>query len=245
MQCYIQIFAAQVKNKRFTYHIDKLNITFTFIGLSETWASEINHNLLEIPGYTHEQCLRTNKNKGGGTSLYIHHTIQYQRRGDLAVPEKQYESVCVEVDKTIFNTNRTITIGDIYNPPSSKLKCFYSNLEKLLNAIKKENKYAFLMGDFNVNTLNELKNSSTHIHDFSKIFSTYYYHKLINLPTRERKQSSTLLDNIYIHKYSRLLRQWFIRNPKISYTIRPLSNFYCKKVMITRYTKTIYNKNNP
>ena len=53
------------------------------------------------------------------------------------------------------------------------------------------------MGDFNANTLNELKNSSTYIHDFSNIFSTYYYHKLINLPTRGRKQSSTLLDNIY------------------------------------------------
>ena len=32
--------------------------------------------------------------------------------------------------------------------------------------LKKKN--AFLMGDFNANTLNELKNSSTHIHDFSK-----------------------------------------------------------------------------
>ena len=63
--------------------------------------------------------------------------------------------------------------------------------------LKKEKKYAFLMGDFNANMLNELKNSSTHMHDFSNIFSTYYYHKLINLPTRERKQSSTLLDNIY------------------------------------------------
>ena len=57
---------------------------FTFIGLSETWASKVNHDLLEIPAYTHEQCLHTNKKKGGGTSLYIHNTIQYQRRGDLA-----------------------------------------------------------------------------------------------------------------------------------------------------------------
>ena len=96
------------------------------------------------------------KKKGGGTSLYIHHTIQYRRRGDLAFPEKQYESVFVEVDKTIFNTNRNI-IGKIYNPPSSKLKCFNSNLAKLLNAIKKEKEYAFLMGDFNANSLNELK----------------------------------------------------------------------------------------
>ena len=53
------------------------------------------------------------------------------------------------------------------------------------------------MGDYNVNTLNELKNDTTHIHEFTNIFSTYYYHKLINLPTRVRKQSSTLLDNIY------------------------------------------------
>ena len=53
------------------------------------------------------------------------------------------------------------------------------------------------MGDFNANTLNELKNSYTHMHDFSNIFSTYYYYKLINLPTREHKQSSKLLDNIY------------------------------------------------
>ena len=63
--------------------------------------------------------------------------------------------------------------------------------------LKKDNKYAFLMGDYNVNTINELKSGTTSVHDFSNIFSTYYYHKLINLPTRERKQSSTLLDNIY------------------------------------------------
>ena len=51
------------------------------------------------------------------------------------------------------------------------------------------------MGDYNVN------NDTTNVHEFSNIFSTYYYHKLINLHTRERKQSSTLLDNIYIYIY--------------------------------------------
>ena len=106
---HINICSSSKKIKDFTYYIDNLNITFTFIGLSETWASEINHDLLEIPGYTHEQCLRTNKKT-------------YRRRGDLTFPEKQYESVFVEVDKTIFNTNRNIIIGEIYNPPSSILK---------------------------------------------------------------------------------------------------------------------------
>ena len=53
------------------------------------------------------------------------------------------------------------------------------------------------MGNFNINTFNEPQNTSTHMHDVSNIFYSYYYHKLINLPTREHKQSSTLLDNIY------------------------------------------------
>ena len=131
------ICSSNKKLKDLMYYIDNLNIKFTFIGLSETRASECNQDLLEIPGYSHEQCIRSNKKKGGGTSLYIQNSVQYKRRGDLGFPKKLYESVFVEVDKTIFNTNRNIIIGEIYNPPSSKLKCFNSNLEKLLNMIKK------------------------------------------------------------------------------------------------------------
>ena len=42
-----------------------------------------------------------------------------------------------------------------------------------------------------------MQESATVNQEFSNIFSSHYYHKLINPPTRERKQSSTLLDNIY------------------------------------------------
>ena len=58
------------------------------------------------------------------------------------------------------------------------------------------------MGDYNVNTLIELKSRTTQIQELSNIVSTFYYHKLINLPTRVQKQTSTLLDNIYIYEYS-------------------------------------------
>ena len=60
---------------------------------------------------------------------------------------------------------------------------------------KKEKKCAFLMGDYNVNTLIERKDSN--IQDFSNILNSNYFHKLINLPTREKKDSSTLIDNVY------------------------------------------------
>ena len=55
------------------------------------------------------------------------------------------------------------------------------------------------MGDYNINTLNEMQESEALNKEFSNIFSSHYYHKLINLPTRERKNSSTLLDNIYMN----------------------------------------------
>ena len=39
--------------------------------------------------------------------------------------------------------------------------------------------------------------STTHIQHFSNILSSHYHHKLIELATRERNESSTILDNIY------------------------------------------------
>ena len=61
------------------YYINNLDTTFHFIWLSETCATDNNKDLLSIPGYSHEQCNRTNHKKGGGTSLYIHNQIQYKK----------------------------------------------------------------------------------------------------------------------------------------------------------------------
>ena len=106
------------------------------------------------------------------------------------------ESVFMEVDKSIFKSKRNVIIGEIYRPPSSDKNTFNTELEKFLNKIEKEKKYAFFMGDYNINTMNEMQESATVNQEFFNILSSHYYHKLINLPTRERKKSSTLLDNI-------------------------------------------------
>ena len=61
----------------------------------------------------------------------------------------------------------------------------------------KKKKYAYIIGDYNINTLNVPSCKSTKIHDFVNLMSSYSYNKLICLPTRVIKDSSTLLDNIY------------------------------------------------
>ena len=106
------------------------------------------------------------------------------------------ESVFIEIDKSIFKSKQNVIIRDIYRPPLSDKYTFNTELEKLFKTNEKE-KSAFLMGDYNINTMNEMRESATLNPKFSNICSSHYYHKLINLPTRERKKSATLLDNIY------------------------------------------------
>ena len=65
------ICSSSKKIKDLMYNIDTINITFSLIGLSGTWAPETNQDLLEIPGYMHEQCIRSNKKKGG-RNKFIH-----------------------------------------------------------------------------------------------------------------------------------------------------------------------------
>ena len=129
MYYYSNICSSTKKIKDLTYYLDDLNTSFSFIGLCETWANHSNKDLLNIPGY--EQCLRTNK-KGGGVSIYILNTIQYTVRKKLSLP-KMYETVFIEVDKSVFKTKRNVIIGELYRPPSSQLKNFNKELENLLN----------------------------------------------------------------------------------------------------------------
>ena len=73
------------------YMLHNLKLNVYFIGLSETWATTMNQDILNIKCYNHEQCLRNNKKKGGGTSLYIHDSIHYRPRPDLSLPQKIFE----------------------------------------------------------------------------------------------------------------------------------------------------------
>ena len=118
----------------FTYYLENLNMPFTFIGICETWATQANRDLLNMPGYEHEHCIRTNK-RGGGVSIYLLDTIQYKTRHFLSFSTHMFESVFIEVDKSLFKSKRNVIIGEIYRPPSSDKKTFNTELEKLLHTI--------------------------------------------------------------------------------------------------------------
>ena len=100
-------------------------------------------------------------------------------------------SLFIEIEKKSTLTKHNIIVGCIYRPPSYALHYFNELLGENLCKLESENKYAYITGDFNCNTLvsiyGKLKN----------ILSSNHFYPLLNRHTRITKSSATLIDNIY------------------------------------------------
>ena len=130
-----------------------------------------------IEGYNNVYDTREKRN-GGGVSIYIDLRIAFKKRLDLQLDKSHFESCFIEVDKSIFQCKSNVIIAAVYKPPNISTKIFTENMEKILNIIHKENKYAYFLGDYNINTLNELLCKSSLIHDFINLMPSYSYNKL-------------------------------------------------------------------
>ena len=108
-----------------------------------------------------------------------------------------FESYFIEIDKNVFKLKSNVIISALYKPPYVSIDIFNSDIETILKLIQKEKEYAYLIGDYNINTSNETNVVSHEISEFVTLMSSYSYHKLINVLTRVIKTSSSLLDNMY------------------------------------------------
>ena len=178
-------------------YLNSIDMDFTIIGLSETWGKSIHIDMQNIPGYKHYYCIRGKNRNSGGTSLYVKSTIPFKRRSDLEFKKSIFESSVIEIDKHVFHNRHNIIVGIFHRSRNSTLSIFNDSLEKLFNVIQKEKKYAYIMGDFNVNTINKFTGTTPQCQQFTNIFLVHYYRKLIHLPTRVSGNSRSILDNIY------------------------------------------------
>ena len=105
----------------------------------------------------------------------------------------------IEIPKEELNTDRNIIIVTIYRPPDVNVTNFIDKLDGILQCINKENKYIFVMGDFNIDTSKTIINTNISVNNFQNLFFSYSLFPLINIFTRVDKHrgTSTILDNIY------------------------------------------------
>ena len=160
-------------------------------------GANLTQAVMHIPGYKHVYDVRTDR-IGGGCSLYIHDAIPLKQRKDL---ELGGESVFIEVNGKIFNTNKNVLLAVIYRSPDSPLGLFNEQLEHTLLQIDKEKKVALLSGDFNCNTYRELSINPVVTQDFINTFSSFNYHKLITQPTRIVRETGHIKSATHFNNY--------------------------------------------
>ena len=89
------------------------------IMLQETWITQTNSHLVNIPGYKH-YCAFRSGHKGGGVSILISKELTSQKVDDLCKKENYIESIFIEIKMQSTN----VLVGSMYRPPNTDEKLF-------------------------------------------------------------------------------------------------------------------------
>ena len=116
-----------------------------------------------------------------------------QKHDQFTVSNDDIESLFV----SFSYGNCKFLVGVVYRPPQGRTDAFNAKLGDILEDIRVESlgKEVFIMGDFNINLINE-EMSPPQMEYRSNMFS-YGYLPLILRPTRVTYSSATLVDNIW------------------------------------------------
>jgi hypothetical protein len=113
----------------------------------------------------------------------------------LDIINDDIEGIFVEISKDTIKFKHDVIIGVIYRPPNRDVNDFNDYIAIILSSLKNENKIIYLMGDYNINLLNNDKHLATS--EFLETMFSNSMYPLINKPTRVTMQSATLIDNIF------------------------------------------------
>ena len=180
--------------KDFINYTDTLHIDFQIIGVRETWLNDITCKLYDMENYEISEQHRPSKT-GGGVAIFLKNCIKFVRRNDIEIFNEYCESIFVEIEKSVFGTEKNILIGVIYRPPNSDLVTFTDIMKNIVEIIRREYKICYLMGDYDINLLNVDTHQLTS--DFNDTLFSNEFVPMITRPTRVTSNSATLIDNIF------------------------------------------------
>ena len=119
--------------------------------------------------------------------------LDFRIRTDIyAYEDEVMESLFTEV---IRPHERNVIVGIIYRPPNQNVNDFVIRMNDVLGKISRENKICYLMGDFNLNLLNNQNHNAT-VKFLDDLYSHLFF-PLITLPFRITSHTATLIDNIF------------------------------------------------
>ena len=198
---HVNIRSAKKNLADFEAYLHVLSHKFTIIALTESWLQDCDSQLYNLPGYEMFEDHRSERT-GGGVALYVDICYDCKRRPDLDVFNSNCESLFLEVESDSVGMSRNVIIGVIYRIPNTNVSAFIDLLKTILERVKKENKFCYLLGDYNLDLLNSESHSTTG--EYFDLLCSYSYMPLINKPTRVTANTATIIDNIYTNNISNM-----------------------------------------
>ena len=170
--------------------LDQLNKPFSVLAVSETWLKPNRiGSVFQIPNYHFISYPRLNK-AGGGICLYINKGLQYKLLPDITFIDDNLECIFIEI---LLSNKRNLIVGCIYRPHNTDILMFNDILNNRILLSKhfcNTNKNIFVLGDFNINLLNNGGHQPT-----SNFLSNMFSHGLlptITQPNRITEVTATL-----------------------------------------------------
>ena len=179
-------------------YLSSINNKFSIIGISETWLQSNDSINLESYNFVHNY---RRDRLGGGVGLYVDNSLNYRPHSDLSCDDSE----CVEslFVKICITKKKGIIVGIVYRPPNQNANDFVQYINLIMTRISKENKYIYLMGNFNLNLMNHESHQQTS--EFLDIMYSNMLFPLIMQPTRITSYTTTLIDNIFTNHVTNYL----------------------------------------
>lgn len=160
------------------------------LAFSEHWLNETEIDFIKFKGFKLESIYCRQTKTGGGTCIFIKEGIKSKRVSnfDNLMCEEHFEGSIVEIE------NNVIVIC-LYRNPKSKLEILFEKLETILNYFYNRNTNVIILGDFNINLLDD--NSKKR--QFLDLLLPYGLETMINSPTRVTYRSQSAIDQLIIN----------------------------------------------
>ena len=162
------------------------------ITISETWLTESNRSLINLPGYQfHGKICKTRK--GGAVGFLINDSINYVQWDDLNISSEFMEHDTIEIKLK----NQKLIVSTIYRPPNTNAKSFIKDYTRYIQRLQKIKGADVVIGlDHNLDLLKKDQHPNTHA--FLECILENNMVPCITRPTRITNSSATLIDNILI-----------------------------------------------
>ena len=177
----------------FTSYLEKLEITYDVIILTETFLTPSTNFSYEIEGYNSFTSFKTSRR--GGVKVYCNRGLNAEQLDTLNINNDLYESVFVKI---FLKNKKPIILGGVYRPPSGSLLAFNNHFDTNILAKLPPNVDYVIGGDFNINLINPHDDRQTE--EFGNLMLGKSMCPLITKATHRCPQTllpKTLIDHIW------------------------------------------------